>query len=694
MKRLGDQLDRERAEGAFQETDAIGDRVSNLQSQQDRLSDPDGRFGGLTRAQHTSLIADKKQNALDRERLGMPEAEAAAAQKKAVQERLSSMGVGRSTYAAEQAQEIDNDLKRSLDRRRELTDIASARTKANMLQGNSDAIAEIDSQIQGLFNDQATAVTTRLNNIAQYNAKLNLSREDSMDNFLAGLAANDPGSQRKVNLTLSDRFGYLVDDFGKQIGENKQMLPSESGKSSKSSDTYKLNKEEGYYWNTKNPSDRISVNDGTTEVTQNDNGTYSFRTSKTSDTTNMEVVETDSANGANCVLYAREQVNNLPYGLFDIEDKERAVELAGTKDTSEAQVGDAVLTREGKYGHVAVITGFDEEGNAILDEANYKSGQVTQGRALSLDDSTVIGLVPNNGGIEEPANIINRDNVDIEGTNSAPWQQSEKKAEMTQKWATRLQAVRSKRVTNTTAEQWLSEAIDEGLGAEYQDALIGGQQLEEDLNLRDRVTQSRIANNGKKPPAKFNENLSKAKTVMANIKELKGLIQSADESGDLGVMKGRMANMNPYNTNAAQFKALLQATVPNLARGIYGEVGVLTDTDIANYIKTLPNLSTTREIADMMANMTAQAAKRSIENTLDTYAGSYDVSNYAGELTKLDNWVASVDMENIPDLSSEAAAAPQSVRDMAKNQGVSIDAMVADGFSIREIEEALLEANQ
>lgn len=49
-----------------------------------------------------------------------------------------------------------------------------------------------------------------------------------------------------------------------------------------------------------------------------------------------------------------------------------------------------------------------------------------------------------------------------------------------------------------------------------------------------------------------------------------------------------------------------------MARGVYGEVGVLTDADIQNYAKTIPNLTSTEDVNNAILAM-----------TLDTIAGGY-----------------------------------------------------------------------
>jgi hypothetical protein len=73
-----------------------------------------------------------------------------------------------------------------------------------------------------------------------------------------------------------------------------------------------------------------------------------------------------------------------------------------------------------------------------------------------------------------------------------------------------------------------------------------------------------------------------------------------------------LRSINPYDTDAQVLKAQLNSLIPNLARGVYGEVGVLTDADIVNYAKTIPNLTSTNDVNNAVLAM-----------TLDTIAGGY-----------------------------------------------------------------------
>lgn len=92
----------------------------------------------------------------------------------------------------------------------------------------------------------------------------------------------------------------------------------------------------------------------------------------------------------NCVKYARQFVPNLPYGLWSIRDKANAVDP--TIDVPE--IGDAMLTAEGPYGHATVVTDYDPEtGTITVQEANYKAGTITTGRTISLGDRKILGFI-------------------------------------------------------------------------------------------------------------------------------------------------------------------------------------------------------------------------------------------------------------------------------------------------------------
>ena len=73
---------------------------------------------------------------------------------------------------------------------------------------------------------------------------------------------------------------------------------------------------------------------------------------------------------------------------------------------------------------------------------------------------------------------------------------------------------------------------------------------------------------------------------------------------------------------------------------MYGEVGVLTDNDIANYQKTVPSLKSTADTNKLVLAMTMKAIQNGFKSQLQTEAASgRDVSQFGGLLKQYDNKV-------------------------------------------------------
>jgi hypothetical protein len=96
---------------------------------------------------------------------------------------------------------------------------------------------------------------------------------------------------------------------------------------------------------------------------------------------------------------------------------------------------------------------------------------------------------------------------------------------------------------------------------------------------------------------------------------------------DTWPIKWILNSNNPYNVKAQEIKAKLTALVPTLARWVYWEVWVLTDADISNYIKTIPNLKSTKEVNQALLAMTLDSLANWYKKRLSTVAWLwYDVS--------------------------------------------------------------------
>lgn len=74
------------------------------------------------------------------------------------------------------------------------------------------------------------------------------------------------------------------------------------------------------------------------------------------------------------------------------------------------------------------------------------------------------------------------------------------------------------------------------------------------------------------------------------------ILQMADlikDFGAQGPLTGKLRNLDPWDDKAVRFKQLITEAVPNLARGTFNEVGVLTDADRDTYTSVIgnPNLT-------------------------------------------------------------------------------------------------------
>ena len=128
------------------------------------------------------------------------------------------------------------------------------------------------------------------------------------------------------------------------------------------------------------------------------------------------------------------------------------------------------------------------------------------------------------------------------------------------------------------------------------------------------------------------QSLTKGINVLGQL----GVLQTNVKDTNTGPILGLFRGANPWDTNAQTIKAQLNAIVPNLARGIYGEVGVLTDNDIKTYAKTLPNLTSTEDVRNAVLGVTLDLIGKSIKNTLQVNAAAgRDVSGFVDLYTEM-----------------------------------------------------------
>jgi hypothetical protein len=144
-----------------------------------------------------------------------------------------------------------------------------------------------------------------------------------------------------------------------------------------------------------------------------------------------------------------------------------------------------------------------------------------------------------------------------------------------------------------------------------------------------------VASAGGKPLTDtFAQSLNKGLAVLSQI----GVLQNNIKDVKTGPIVGAFKGANPWDTNAQTIKAQLNAIVPNLARGVYGEVGVLTDNDIKTYASTLPNLKSTEDIRNAVLGITVDLIGKGIKRTLEVNAANgKDVSGFIDMYTEMQN---------------------------------------------------------
>jgi hypothetical protein len=130
------------------------------------------------------------------------------------------------------------------------------------------------------------------------------------------------------------------------------------------------------------------------------------------------------------------------------------------------------------------------------------------------------------------------------------------------------------------------------------------------------------------------EKIQKAQQALGSMETLQGLLsQGTDGLKTTGPLSGRVRTLVSQmggDADARAINATIQGLIPTVARGIFGEVGVLTDTDIENYRKTVPNLNSTEAQNKLVSIIMYDVLTRSLESTLTTNAANQtNVSGFA-----------------------------------------------------------------
>lgn len=136
------------------------------------------------------------------------------------------------------------------------------------------------------------------------------------------------------------------------------------------------------------------------------------------------------------------------------------------------------------------------------------------------------------------------------------------------------------------------------------------------------------------------EPLTNARRVTAQLDAIIG----SDVADNTGPIMGIIRSANPYDVKARELKASITALVPQLARGIYGEVGVLTDSDVERYIQTLPNLRSTDDVNKAVMGLTLRNVRNAFAAQLESMAAAgRDVSGFVSIYKDMNNQINQIE---------------------------------------------------
>ena len=103
-----------------------------------------------------------------------------------------------------------------------------------------------------------------------------------------------------------------------------------------------------------------------------------------------------------------------------------------------------------------------------------------------------------------------------------------------------------------------------------------------------------------------------------------------------GPIYGKVRTANPYDVSAQEVQNIITSITPGLARGVFGEVGVLTDTDMARYSKLLPNPATPPDLAKLnMDNLREKLADSKIKQIETMRKAGMDVAGFEEDYSRL-----------------------------------------------------------
>lgn len=144
------------------------------------------------------------------------------------------------------------------------------------------------------------------------------------------------------------------------------------------------------------------------------------------------------------------------------------------------------------------------------------------------------------------------------------------------------------------------------------------------------------------------QKIAQSKQALSGLETLNKLLGGKDVSNSdskaifgegTGAIKGRLRTLASQlggDTDAAAINATVQGLVPTVARGIFGEVGVLTNEDIENYKKTVGGINTPEDANRAVAYLLTDTLEKTYTNTiLDAARNQQNVSGFVDDYNSI-----------------------------------------------------------
>lgn len=153
----------------------------------------------------------------------------------------------------------------------------------------------------------------------------------------------------------------------------------------------------------------------------------------------------------------------------------------------------------------------------------------------------------------------------------------------------------------------------------------------EELSAVGLDTNNIISGKKTRLPATQVRDITQARSVKDDVEKLYDMLQNLPGNGPIG---GRIQALDPYNDKIVAINAQITRIVPGLARGIFNEVGVLTDQDVERYRNTIANPNMTDTQIETLHNDTMAKIEQSLTQGIDDFArAGYNVDNFIEEST-------------------------------------------------------------